>query len=259
MPVFDIHTVTAVFGVAVFGGLIGLDRTAAGQFMISQPIVAAPFMGWVLGDTAAGMVIGAAFELIWVLDIPIGTFVPADSTIGAVSAAAVAIIGSPGGAPLPVIGFSILLATALVPVTMKAEAMTRAWNSVLADRVMAVSGGSRERALSRAQFAGLAFFFLKSFVIYVLFIPLGVAALANFGRLPAVIPGAMSLFVKFLPLLGVVIVVRKLSVKAFDQFFFVGIATAALFGQVIHMPALAVLLLTAMAGWLGARFRERRP
>lgn len=258
MPVFDTHTVLAVFGVAVLGGLIGLDRTAAGQFMISQPIVAAPFMGWVLGDTAAGMVIGAAFELIWVLDIPIGTFVPADSTIGAVSATAVAAIGSPGGAPLPVIGFSILLATALVPVTMKAEALTRAWNSTLADRVLAVSGEGRERALSRAQFSGLAFFFLKSFVIYVLFIPLGVAAIANFGRLPDVIPRALSLFVKFLPLLGVVIVVRKLSVKAFDQFFFVGIATAALLGQVIHAPALVVLLLTATAGWLGARFRERR-
>lgn len=251
--------VLTVLGVAVLGGIIGLDRTAAGQCMISQPIVAAPFMGWVLGDTATGMVIGAAFELIWVLDIPIGTFVPADSTIGAVSAVAVAAIGSPGGASLPAIGLSILLATALVPVTMKAEAVTRAWNSVLADRVLAAPDGSRGRALSKAQFAGMLFFFLKSFVIYLLFIPLGVAVLTNFGRLTGVIPGALTLFVKFLPLLGVVIVVRKLSMKVFDQFVFLGFATAALFGQVIHAPSIAVLLLTATAGWLGAGLRERRP
>ena len=70
---------------------------------------------------------------------------------------------------------------------------------------------------------------------------------------------ALSLFVKLLPVLGVALVVRKLSVKAFDQFFFIGFATAALFGQVIHAPALVVLLLTAAAGWLGARYRERQP
>ena len=258
MPVFDAHMLFAVFGVAVIGGIIGLDRTAAGQFMISQPIVAAPFMGWVLGDTAAGMVVGAALELVWVLDMPIGTFVPADATIGAVSATAVAAVGSPGGAPLPVIGFSILLATALVPVTMKAEGLVRAWNSALADRVLAVSGERRGRALKRAQSAGLTFFFLKSFVLYVLFIPLGVGALVLFGHLPAEIHRALSLFVKLLPVLGVALVVRKLSVKAFDQFFFIGFATAALFGQVIHAPALVVLLLTAAAGWLGARLRERQ-
>jgi len=259
MPVFDAHMVLAVFGVAVIGGIIGLDRTAAGQFMISQPIVAAPFMGWVLGDTAAGMVVGAALELVWVLDMPIGTFVPADATIGAVSATAVAAIGSPGGAPLPVIGFSILLATTLVPVTMKAEAMVRSWNSVLADRVQAVPGEKRGRALNRAQFTGLVFFFLKSFVLYALFIPAGVVALASFGRLPGFIHVALSLFVKLLPVLGVALVVRKLSVKVFDQFFFIGFLTAVCFGQAIHAPALVVLLLTAAAGWLGARYRERQP
>jgi len=259
MPVFDAHTVLAVFGVAVIGGIIGLDRTAAGQFMISQPIVAAPFMGWVLGDMAAGLVVGAALELVWVLDMPIGTFVPADATIGAVSATAVAAIGSPGGAPLPVIGFSILLTTAMVPVTMKAEGLVRAWNSALADRVLAVSGERTGRALTRAQSAGLAFFFLKSFVLYVLFIPLGVGALVLLGHLPAEIHRALSFFVKLLPVLGVALVVRKLSVKAFDQFFFIGFVTAACFGQAFHAPALVVLLSTAAAGWLGARYRERQP
>ena len=56
-----------------------------------------------------GLVIGVVLELIWVLDIPIGAFVPADATISTVSATAIAALGSPGDAPLPVIGFSILL------------------------------------------------------------------------------------------------------------------------------------------------------
>jgi mannose PTS system EIIC component len=256
MPVFDIHMLLVVLGVAVLGGIIGLDRTAAGQFMISQPIVAAPFTGWVLGDTTAGMVIGAALELIWVLDIPVGTFVPADSTIGAISATAAAALASPGGAPLPVIGFSLLLTTAMVPVTMKAESMVRSWNSALSDRVLAVPGESRGRALSRAQSVGLAFFFLKSFALYVIFIPLGVGALVIFGHAPGAIQRALSLFVKLLPVLGVALVVRKLSVKAFDRFFFIGFAAASIFGLVNRLPALAVLMLVATAGWLGARYHE---
>ena len=94
MPIFDLHAVAIIFGVALVGGILGLDRTAAGQFMISQPIVAGPLTGWILGDMAAGLVIGAILELIWVLDMPVGAFVPADSTIGAVSATALTVLGS---------------------------------------------------------------------------------------------------------------------------------------------------------------------
>ena len=101
MQMFDPHTVLAVLGIAIAGGIIGLDRTAAGQFMISQPIVAGPLTGWLLGDPTAGIVIGASMELVWLLDMPIGTFVPADATIGTISAAAAAALGSPAGASLP--------------------------------------------------------------------------------------------------------------------------------------------------------------
>ncbi|HET7319863.1 MAG TPA: PTS sugar transporter subunit IIC [Nitrospirota bacterium] len=258
MPMIDSHMVLAILGVAVIGGIIGLDRTAAGQFMISQPIVAAPFTGWVLGDMTAGMVIGATLELIWVLDIPVGTFVPANATVCAVSATAIAALGNPGGgAPLPDIGFSVLLTAAMVPVTRKADGLIRAWNSRLSDRVLAATARDRGRELVRAQFAGLTFFFLKSFVLCGIFVLVGIGALWIFGQFPGAVRRALSLFVKLLPLLGVAIVVRKLSIKALDQYFFAGFAAAALFGQAVHAPALVVLLLTSAAGWLGARYRER--
>ena len=62
MPIFDLHTLGVIASVAFAGGVIGLDRTAAGQFMISQPIVAGPFIGWLLGDTTVGLVIGACLN-----------------------------------------------------------------------------------------------------------------------------------------------------------------------------------------------------
>lgn len=259
MPVFDIHMVLAVLGTAVVGGIMGLDRTAAGQFMISQPIVAGPLTGWILGDPAAGLVIGAALELIWVLDLPVGTFVPANATIGTVSATAIAALGNPAGASLPVIGFSMLLTTAMVPPTMKADSLIRAWNSRLADSALTTSGSNAGHALGRTQVAGLALFFLKSFILCCIFIPPGVVAVGLFGYLPAAFHRAMSLFVKLLPILGVALVVRKLSIRTFDQYFLVGFVIAALVGQLTRAHPFVVLLVTATAGWIGARYRERRP
>jgi len=258
MPAFDMHIVLKVLGIAFVGGVLGLDRTAAGQFMISQPIVAGPLTGWMLGEPTAGIIVGAVLELIWVLDMPVGTFVPADATIGTVSATAIAAFGAPCGATLPLIGFSILLSTAMVTMTMKAEGVVRTWNSRISEKALSASGPNTGPALFRAQCAGLVLFFLKSFVLYCIFIPLGIAAMQLYKHLPGAFPRALSLFVKLLPLIGVGLVVRKLTVKSFDQYVLAGFATAVLFGQLIHAPGVVVLLLTASVGWIGARYSERR-
>ncbi len=257
MAIFDFHSLLQILAAAAVGAIIGLDRTAFGQVMISQPVVAGPLAGWLLGDAGAGFIVGAVLELIWVLDMPVGTFVPADATIGTVSATAIAALSHPGGAGLPVIGFSILLTVFMVPVTMKAEHLIRDWNSRLADAVLTAPVRDAASALAAAQRKGLAAFFLKSFVLYCLFIPLGIAAAVLFDRLPAVFPRAMALFVKLLPLLGVALIMRKLSVRTLDLSVFIGILSGVVFGQLMHVPALAVMVLTVLAGWLGVRVRER--
>lgn len=258
MPMFDSHMILTMVDIALVGGLIGLDRTAVGQFMISQPIVAGPLTGWALGDPIAGTVIGVVLELLWVLDMPVGAFVPADATISAVSATAIAGLGNTGGAPLPVIGFSILLTAAMVPATMRAEGIIRHWNSRLSDGVVNRPGPDPGRALARAQLLGLSLFFLKSFVLYLVFLPLGVVAVSLFGQLSGNVHRAMSLFVKVLPLLGAAVVARKLSTKTIDLFLVGGFMIAAMTGQLFHAPAYIIILLAATGGWLGARYRERR-
>jgi len=258
MPAFDGHMIASILGVALLGGIIGLDRTAAGQFMISQPIVAGPLTGWLLGDVTAGVVIGATLELIWVLDLPVGSFVPADATTCTVSSTAIAALGAPAGAELPLIGFSILLTSLMVPATMKADGLVRSANFRSADKVMAASGPDLGRALTRAQLRGLVNFFLKSALLCCLFIPLGLAFVGVFRRLPGFAQEAMSLFVKLLPLLGVAAIVRKLSVMTVDRFVLTGFAVSALAGLLVHTPAPVVLLLAAAAGWIGAVYRERR-
>lgn len=257
MPMFDMHMILTIAGIAVAGGLIGLDRTAVGQFMISQPIVVGPLTGWILGDPVAGIVIGAVLELIWVLDMPIGAFVPADATISTVSATAIAALGSPMTSSLPVIGFSILLTAAMAPATMKADDIIRHWNSRLDDGLVSGPGPHPGRSLVRAHLSGIPAFFLKSFVLYLVFVPAGIAAVSAFNHLPDRIHHAMTLFVKLLPLLGAALVVRKLSVRPVDLFFLSGFMIAILAGLLFHAPALVVILLTMTGGWLGARYRER--
>ncbi|HUI68624.1 MAG TPA: PTS sugar transporter subunit IIC [Nitrospirota bacterium] len=256
MIAFDFHIVLSIVGVAFAGGIIGLDRTAAGQFMVSQPIVAGPITGWMLGDVTTGLVIGAVLELIWVLDVPVGTFVPADASIGAVSATAIAILGS-GGTALPdVIGFSILLTTAIVPLTMMIDVIARKKNSGLVEYALA-PGEVVSRKLALAHLSGLVVFFMKSFILYLIVLPAGLAALLLFARMPTQFHSAMALFVKLLPLLGVALVARKLSIRTLDLFLLMGFVTATVFTQFIHVPALSVSGLVIIAGLLGVRLSER--
>ncbi len=252
MPTLDMHLLSQIFCVALIGGVLGLDRTAAGQFMISQPIVAGPLVGWMLGDTTAGLVIGAVLELIWVLDMPVGTFVPADSTVGVVSATGIAALGGGGHATLDLIGFSVLLTTAMVPVTMVVDESIRKCNSRLADRAASAPGEDAGKKLSRAHLMGLVVFFLKFFV-YLIFVPAGLFAVSLFVRMPEKAHNALALFVKLLPLLGAALVVRKLSIRNVDRFFLAGFAVAALLTLVFRLHPLVILLLVITAGYLATK------
>jgi mannose/fructose/N-acetylgalactosamine-specific phosphotransferase system component IIC len=209
-----------------------------------------------LGDATAGLIIGVVLELIWLMDIPVGTFVPADSTILTIWATAVAVLVSGGKAPLPVIGFCLLLTVALVPITMRVDGFIRKWNSRLAAAAEPTPGEHPGRRLSRAHLSGLVVFFLKSFVLYLVFLPAGLIAVSLLSGLPARFQGAMSLFVKLLPLLGVASALRKLSIRTADGFLLLGFVTAAGLGLAFRANFLLVMLVVATATWVGVKYRE---
>jgi mannose/fructose/N-acetylgalactosamine-specific phosphotransferase system component IIC len=258
MLVFDFHTVSLVFFAALLGGVIGLDRTAAGQIMVSQPLVAGPVTGWLLGDFVTGAVIGSVLELIWVLDLPIGTFVPADATVGTVAAVAIAVLGGQGKASLDLIGFSIVLTTAMVPVTMMADEFVRKRNARLAEAAVAASGEDAACRLSRAHLTGLVVFFLKSFLLCLLIIPAGLAAVVVFAQLPDRVHRGMELFVKSLPLLGAALILHKLSLSVVDRFFFAGFAAALALTFLIPGHPAVVVTVVALAGLAGLRWWSER-
>jgi PTS system mannose-specific IIC component len=249
----DTSLITHVLLAALIGGIIGLDRTALGQFMISQPVVAGPLTGWLLGDVTAGLVIGGTLELIWVLDMPIGTFVPADSTVAAVAATAIAALGSTAPGQLPVIGFSLLLTVAMVPVTMFADHLMRQRNAQIPELAMTASGRPTEVSVTFWHLGGMVAFFLKPFLLCLVLIPAGLVAVLWFKTLPEAFGRAMELFVTFLPLLGVAAVARRLSMNTLDRTLIIGFCTGAVCVLVFRLPELAAIMIAAAGGWLGVR------
>ena len=254
-PIADVHILYQVLIAAVIGGLIGLDRTAVGQFMLSQPVVAGPLTGWLLGDFSAGLIIGGVLELIWVLDLPIGTFVPADSTVAAVAATSTAIIGSGGRPDLAVTGFSLLLTVVMVPVTMYADSLMRQRNRRIIEHAVGKEGMPTERSVTVWHLAGLLAFFLKSFALCLGFVAVGVLLVSLFSGAPEAYQRSMELFVMFLPLLGVASMARKLSTSAADRSLLVGFLAGAISVLVFKIPILAAVVLASIGGWVEVRRR----
>ncbi len=85
----ELSTVGLTLAAAV---VCGLDRTAAGQFMLSRPIVAAPLTGWLLGSPEAGLQIGAMLELFWLGRLPVGSAIPPDDSQVAVGCTLLALV-----------------------------------------------------------------------------------------------------------------------------------------------------------------------
>lgn len=89
--------------VAVLGGVLALDGTSVGQFMVSRPLVAGAITGWALGDPATGILVGAVLELYLLVAFPTGgARFPEGGTATVVAVASGVGIAGPGTLPLAV-------------------------------------------------------------------------------------------------------------------------------------------------------------
>lgn len=67
-----IHALHELLLLVLLGGLVALDGTALGQFMVSRPLVAATLAGGLLGDPMSGLVVGGVLELFYLSVLPVG-------------------------------------------------------------------------------------------------------------------------------------------------------------------------------------------
>jgi hypothetical protein len=97
VPLADIPLHAGNWTVLVLlGGILALDAVSWPQVMISRPLVSATLGGWLLGDPAAGFLVGALLELASLRHPPFGAArYPDTGPAGLVAGAAYAAVGTP--------------------------------------------------------------------------------------------------------------------------------------------------------------------
>jgi PTS system mannose-specific IIC component len=153
----------------------GLDRTAAGQFMISRPIVAAPLTGWLLGNSMLGLQVGALLELLWLGRLPVGAAIPPDDTQVAVGSTVLAVSGA-GLAGLPVEAMAVLSLLIGLPLGKSGEIfdrLARLWNARLLSRAEFLLDAERPVKAGRLHLVGLWHFGLASLATFAVIVGVG--------------------------------------------------------------------------------------
>lgn len=142
--------------IALAGAVVYLDTTAVAQFMISQPLIACPLWGLIVGRPEIGLFFGVAFQLVWMGSLPVGAARFPEGNVGALVATALAARVAPveGGMP----AWITLTIAALVGILTAyagshVTPLVRRFLVGYADRVVAAAV-ARQRAQVSALFAG---------------------------------------------------------------------------------------------------------
>src|SRR5512139_1785548 len=146
--------------------VLGLDRVAFLQCMVSRPLVAAPLTGWVLGAPLAGLEVGMLLELLWLGRLPVGTVVPPDDTQVAIAATALVLtldrlLGLHG---MPAVILCVLVAIPLGKVGQYADTRARQANDRLARQALAAAAAGDARRIEWLHLCGSGHFAFASLV-----------------------------------------------------------------------------------------------
>lgn len=148
--------------------LAGLDRTAVLQAMLGRPLVVAPLTGWLLGDAAAGLTVGALLELLWLSRLPVGAAVPLDDTQVAIGATVLALAVAPALAlsGSGVVPLALLAALPPGKASQGLERWIRTRNRRLFQRAEAALAAGELRRMERLHLGGVAHFAASALASY---------------------------------------------------------------------------------------------
>jgi PTS system mannose-specific IIC component len=197
------------------GGILCMDRAVL-QIMLSRPIVAAPLIGFLLGDVYAGLIAGAFVELFWIDRIPIGLYIPPNDTITAILIAASSIeAGRALGGITP--GLTALSVLTFVPFGHLARRLDlRIMKGVEKRAACALREASEGKSihLERLHLFPLLQTFIFSTGFIMLSLIAGIPLLsALYPALPAWTTGGLEHLYPILPLIGTVVALRSVHVK----------------------------------------------
>ena len=138
---------------ALLGGVLGLDVVCFPQMMISRPLVAATVAGAFLGDSTAGLLVGATLELIALATLPFGASRYPEWGSAAVVGGAIA---ASSNMRLPgTITVAVLMGLATAWIGGWTLVKLREWNAWLARRKRSALDHGSRGAVVGLQLAGL--------------------------------------------------------------------------------------------------------
>lgn len=160
---------TELLRFGVLGGLLGLDGTAVGQFMMSRPLVAGWLSGWAAGAPGLGITIGAILELFLLVSFPTGGARFPEGSTAAVVAVGVAVPFDGSGA----VAASVAMGLVWGEVGGWSVTVQRRVNS----RLVPTDVASRTGSLGRAHLLAIVTDFLRGAVVSMVGVVLGRAGL----------------------------------------------------------------------------------
>jgi len=196
--------------------LLGLDRTAFLQSMVSRPLVAAPLTGWLLGIPLAGLQVGMLLELLWLGRLPVGTVVPPDDTQVAIGATLLALtlerlLDLHG---MPAIILCVLVAVPLGQFGRYADQRARQANNRLARQAEAAAAAGDSRQIEWLHLSGTGHFALSGLITCAAIVTIGTLLLYPLAPLliGAVRETGLSLQYSF-TLIGAAVLLGTLNVS----------------------------------------------
>jgi len=228
---------TQIVILSLVGGLLCLDRIFL-QAMLSRPIIIAPLMGLLLGDSYTGLIIGAIFELFWMDRAPIGIYIPPNDSVASAFAAALAILAgqSLGAVTKELTALSVLLAVPFGILTKKIDVRMMAFNDRLSDRALEEAKSLNLRAIENMTYFALG----RAFVLYAalllvlpaIFVP---TVIWLYPKLPAQAGDALTLTYYFLPVLGTAVALSTIKLRGAIPVFCAIFLAAALVMDYFHV------------------------
>jgi PTS system mannose-specific IIC component len=194
-----------VITVGVLGGLLGLDRRAALQVMVSNPLVASALVGIWIGDPGMGLRVGFVTALLWIHELPVGAVIPPNDTLVAVATTVLAgQLVIRGLSPEAAVMMALLWSIPFGVLAQRIDASARRVNIAVSRWVIQGASAAQGRMLVRAQGVGLLTVFAGDTVCTWLALGSGVLMLPFIAaRLSAPVLTGLGLVFYLLPLVGV--------------------------------------------------------
>lgn len=189
---------------SLLAGVISLDVTAFGQFMVCRPIVVAPLFGYLLGDMGSGLWMGMIIEMLWVRVIPMGAAVPSDTTTVAILTVIWGATTVPEQHSTYIVALLIAIPAGLL--FRYLDVWIRFLNIRLSNWVEEGIRAGQERRIGQAVYIGLFLFFAKAFTFYVTAVYAGYWIMMNLlPRLPVQVINGLDKGWQYLPVAGLAV------------------------------------------------------